>query len=280
MSFKTLLLEIDDRMAVVTIDRPEKLNALNRTVLQELYQLFSDLETDEAIKGVLLTGAGEKAFVAGADLKEIKELNGEAGIRFARFGQALFSRIESFPKPVVALVNGFALGGGCELALAATIRVAAGNARFGFPEVTLGLIPGYAGTQRLPRLVGKGRALELITSGLPVDAQEAYRLGLANLVIPAWKTDAQGEPELDAKGRRQLDRELFLEEVFKYAQRFLKPSGQAIATALQVVNRGLDLGLSEAQLLESTYFGLAFDTEDMREGTAAFLEKRAPRFKH
>ena len=277
---ENILLERRDAVALITVNRPEKLNALNAAVFRELRETLEEVRRDDKVRVAVLTGAGDKAFAAGADIRELNRLSAAEAYAVSRRGQAVFDLLENLGKVSIAAVNGFALGGGCELALAATIRVAAGNARFGFPEVTLGLIPGYAGTQRLPRLVGKGRALELITSGLPVDAQEAYRLGLANLVIPAWKTDAQGEPELDAKGRRQLDRELFLEEVFKYAQRFLKPSGQAIATALQVVNRGLDLGLSEAQLLESTYFGLAFDTEDMREGTAAFLEKRAPRFKH
>ncbi len=258
MSFKTLLLEIDDGMAVVTIDRPEKLNALNHTVLEELYQLFSDLEADEAIKGVLLTGAGEKAFVAGADLKEIKELSGEAGIRFARFGQTLFSRIESFPKPVVALVNGFALGGGCELAMACHLRLASENAKFGQPEINLGLIPGYGGTQRLPRLIGKTRALELLLTGDMIDAKQALELGLVNKVVPADQLMDEGKALL---------------------KKIIAKGAIAIHSILQSVQQGMELPLDQALQLEALLFGRVCATEDKNEGIAAFFEKRKAQFK-
>ncbi len=258
MSFKTLVVEIEDSIATVTIDRPEKLNALNHIVLQELDTLFKELEDDATVKGVLLTGAGEKAFVAGADLKEIKELDGESAIKASRLGQQLFNHIESFPKPVMALVNGFALGGGCELAMACHLRLASENAQFGQPEINLGIIPGYGGTQRLPRLIGKTKALELLLTGDMIDAQEALRIGLVNYVVPA-------------------DR--LLDEGKALMKKIITKGSIAVTSILQAVHQGLNQTLDHGLELEAILFGRVCATEDKDEGIKAFFEKRKPQFK-
>ncbi len=258
MSFKTLVVEIEDSVATITIDRPEKLNALNHTVLNELWQLFEQLHNDSAVQGILLTGAGEKAFVAGADLQEIKELDAESAMQFARNGQRLFSRIENFPKPVVALVNGFALGGGCELAMACHLRLASDKAKFGQPEINLGIIPGYGGTQRLPRLIGKTRALELLLTGDMIDAQQALTYGLVNRVVPA---------------------EQLLDEGKAFIKKIVAKGAIAIHSILQAVQQGFDQSLEHGLELEAMLFGRVCATQDKEEGIKAFFEKRKPQFK-
>ncbi|MCD6377090.1 MAG: enoyl-CoA hydratase/isomerase family protein [Caldisericaceae bacterium] len=257
-TFKNLLVEIEEFIALITINRPEKLNALNRQTLEELQQFFDQVEEDEQVKGILITGAGGKAFVAGADLQEIQQLNAEAAIAFARFGQRLFSRIEQFPKPVVALVNGYALGGGCELAMSCHFRLVSETAKFGQPEINLGIIPGYGGTQRLPRLVGKGRALEIMLTGDMIDAQEALRIGLVNRVLPS--------DELIAAGRKIL-------------KKIAAKGAVAVRAILETVNLGLEQPLEQAMETEALQFGRVCNTEDKTEGIQAFFEKRPPQFK-
>jgi enoyl-CoA hydratase len=256
MSF--VLVEKADRVAVVTLNRPEKLNALNNEVLRELEQAFASLEHDPDAGVVVLTGAGEKAFVAGADIAELKTLD-TAGARVqALRGQAVYQRIESFPKPVIAAVNGFALGGGCELALACHIRIASENAKFGLPEVSLGIIPGYGGTQRLPRLVGKGVALDLILSGEMASAADALRMGLVSRVVP--------QAELQATAG-------------KLAKVILSRGPLALRSALAAVNEGIEMPQEQGLQYEAALFGLLAATQDMQEGMGAFLEKRQAAFK-
>lgn len=252
------LVEKADRIAWVTLNRPEKLNALNNEVLEELEQIFADLEQDAKVGVVVLTGAGEKAFVAGADIAELRTLD-TAGARVqALRGQAVYQRIESLPKPVIAAVNGFALGGGCELALACHIRIASETARFGLPEVSLGLIPGYGGTQRLPRLVGKGVALDMILSGDMVPAADALRMGLVSRVVPAADLKAAAT---------------------KLAKTILSRGPLALRSALAAVNEGLEMPQEQGLQYEAALFGLLAATQDMQEGMGAFLEKRAATFK-
>jgi enoyl-CoA hydratase len=254
MSFETLLVERDGAVAVVTINRPKVLNALNTQTIDEIDRVMRDLQQDEAIRAVVLTGAGEKSFVAGADINELAVLSPAEGQRHGRRGQAVFDLIEQLGKPVVAAVNGFALGGGCELAMACTLRIAADSARFGQPEINLGIIPGYAGSQRLPRLVGKGRALEILLTGDMVSAARAHEIGLVNRVVPA--------ADLLAEAKRLA---AVLAAKAPVATRYI----------IEAVNHGMDMPLSEAQLLEGTLFGLVASTDDMKEGTRAFLEKRS-----
>jgi enoyl-CoA hydratase len=258
MTFENLIVAKRDGLAVVTVNRPEKLNALNARTIAELDFAFADLGADDAVRGVLLTGAGEKAFVAGADIAELATESAVGGKERAVRGQKVLERIETLGKPVVAAVNGFALGGGCELALACHVRVASENARLGTPEVKLGIMCGYAGTQRLSRLVGKGRALELLLTGEMVDAQEALRIGLVNRVVPPGK---------------------LLEEAEGLLGKMIANGPISLRFTLEAVNAGLEMPLSEAQALEATLFGLICTTEDMKEGTKAFLEKRKPQFK-
>ncbi len=258
MNYKNLLIEKEYPLLLITLNRPDKLNALNRRTLEELDAVFSEIEQDNQIKGILLSGAGDKAFAAGADIGEIQNLDLAEGKEFARFGQRIFTRIENCKKPVIALVNGFALGGGCELAMSCHIRLASENAKFGQPEVNLGVIPGYGGTQRMARLIGKGRALELLLTGTMITAERAYETGLVNQVFPA--------AELEAAGRKMLS------TIFNKAP-------LAISYVLETVNRGLNLSLEEGIRLEADYFGQSCASEDMKEGTGAFLEKRKPEFK-
>ncbi len=258
MSYETLLYEIRTGIAYLTVNRPQKLNALNHKAIQELTACFKEIREASEVQGAILTGAGEKAFVAGADINELAALTPAQARETALRGQALMNLIETLGKPVIAAVNGFALGGGCELAMACTLRIATDNARFGQPEVKLGLIPGYAGTQRLPRLVGKGRALEMILSGDPVSAQEAWRIGLVNQVV--------GAPELIPAAERAI-------------QKITANSPVTIRYALQAVNRGMEMPAGDGELLEASLFGLCCATADMKEGTRAFLEKRPPKFK-
>ncbi len=258
MNYKNLLLEKEYPLLRITLNRPDKLNALNRRTLEELDAIFLEIEKDDQVKGILLSGAGDKAFAAGADIGEIQNLNLATGKEFARFGQRIFTQIENCTKPVIALVNGYALGGGCELAMACHIRLASENAKFGQPEVNLGVIPGYGGTQRMARLIGKGRALELLLSGTMITAERAYETGLVNQVFPA--------AELEAAGRKMLN------TIFNKAP-------LAISYVLETVNRGLSLSLEEGIRLEADYFGQSCASDDMKEGTGAFLEKRKPDFK-
>jgi len=247
----------DGAVATVILDRPEKLNALDATMLDELEAVFGELRADTATRAVILTGAGEKAFVAGADIAELARQTPVTGKQTARRGQTLFRAIELFPKPVVAAVNGFALGGGCELALACHVRLASENAQFGLPEVSLGIIPGYGGTQRLARLVGRGRAIELVLSGARILAAEAYRIGLVNRVVP--------QDSLRAEARALVDS-------------MLRHGPLALAAALEVIHHGLEVPLDEGMLLEANAFGVLCATDDMHEGLKAFLEKRKPVF--
>jgi enoyl-CoA hydratase len=254
----TILFELGEGIARVTINRPDKLNALNATVIEELGDAVTRIETDAAVRGVILTGAGQKAFVAGADISELANQGPIEGKARSLRGQDVFRRLESCGKPVIAAVNGFALGGGCELAMACHIRIAAEHAKFGQPEVKLGIGPGYGGTARLPRLVGRGRALELLLTGGMIDAAEAYRIGLVNKVVPAARLTEEAEGVLRA---------------------ILENGPLAIRACLEAVDAGLEMGIDQALLLEANLFGLLSATADMKEGTKAFLEKRKPAFK-
>jgi enoyl-CoA hydratase len=257
MNFTNLLIEIADGVAVVTINRPAALNALNKEVLEDLAAAFAALESSEDVACVILTGSGSKAFVAGADIAEMQALDAVSAEHFARLGHSVFNAIEKFSKPVIAAVNGFALGGGCELAMACDIRIAAENARFGQPEVNLGVIPGFGGTLRLARLVGKGRAKELIFTGDMIDAQEAYRIGLANKVVAA--------EELLVKARTM-------------ATKIASKGPVAVRFAKESVDNGLEMDLDRAGRFEASLFGLCFATTDQKEGMQAFLEKRPAKF--
>lgn len=253
MTFDNLLLERDGAVAVVTLNRPKVLNALNNQTLAELSACMADLKADAGVRAIILTGAGEKSFVAGADINELAALSPVEGQAHARRGQLIFDAIENLGKPVIAAINGFALGGGCELAMACTMRLAADTARFGQPEVNLGLIPGYAGSQRLPRLVGKGIAMEILLTGDMVGAQRAYEIGLVNRVVPA--------ADLMAEAR-------------KLAQALAAKAPIALRFILDAVNQGLESPFAVGQYLETSLFGTIASSEDMREGTKAFLEKR------
>ena len=258
MAFDNLLLERDGAIAVITVNRPKVLNALNTQTLDELRRAILDLKQDDTAHVVILTGAGDKSFVAGADINELAVQTPTSGREHALTGQHVFDLIENMGKPVIAAINGFALGGGCELAMACTLRIAADSARIGQPEIALGLIPGYAGTQRLPRLVGKGRAMELILTGTPIAADEALRIGLVNRVVPASE---------------------LLPETRKLAQQLAAGAPLAQRYIIDAINKGPTMPFAEACRYEATLFGLVASTEDMREGTAAFLEKRKPVFK-
>lgn len=258
MSYTTLLFSVRDGLATITINRPDKLNALNGTVIAELGTAAAEAASRADIQGVILTGAGAKAFVAGADIGELASQGPLEGKRRSLEGQAVFRRFEAMRKPVVAAINGFCLGGGCELAMACHLRIASTTARFGQPEVKLGIGPGYGGTVRLPRLVGRGRALELLLTGAMIDAQEAWRIGLVNRVVPADKLLAETETLL----------------------RSIPAQGPlAVACVLEAVDAGSEMARDEALMLEANHFGLLSSTSDMREGMQAFLEKRPPLFK-
>src|SRR5205809_3334163 len=256
MPFKLLTLEVADRVATLTVNRPDKLNALNDSTIAELGHAIDQIRVDDAIGGVILTGAG-RAFVAGADISELSGQTPVLGKARARAGQDVFRRFETCPKPVIAAVNGFALGGGCELAMSCHIRIGSDAAKFGQPESKLGILPGYGGSQRLPRLVGKGRALQLILTGEMIDAQEAYRIGLVNKVVPA---------------------DQLLAEADKLLRGILSMGPLAVRLALEAVDQGLEMTLDEGLLLEANHFGLLAATQDMKEGLTAFLEKRSAKF--
>jgi enoyl-CoA hydratase len=257
-ALQNLFLERGDGIAVVTINRPKVLNALDTRTLDELRRTILALKHDAAVRCAIVTGAGEKAFIAGADINELAVQSPSGGREHAIEGQHVLDLIEHMGKPVIAAINGYALGGGCELAMACTIRIAADTAKLGQPEVNLGLIPGYAGTQRLARLVGRGRALEILLTGDQIDAAEAYRLGLVNRVVPAAA---------------------LMTEARALARRLAAKAPIAVRYIIDAVNKGLQMPFGEAQVYEATLFGLVASTEDMREGTRAFLDKRQAEFK-
>ncbi|MBT1514057.1 MULTISPECIES: enoyl-CoA hydratase-related protein [unclassified Bradyrhizobium] len=244
-------------IAYVTVNRPKVLNALNTPTWTDLKAAFEDVKVDASVHGVILTGAGDKAFIAGADISELAHVDAYEAEESSRFGQGVLDLIENLGKPVIAAINGFALGGGCETAMACTIRIAVEHAKFGQPEVKLGLLPGGGGTQRLPRLVGKGRALQLILTGETISAQEAYRIGLVNEVVPAADLIARAETIL-----KQISANAPI----------------AVKFSLEAANKGMDTSQAEGFALEASYFGICAATEDKKEGTSAFLEKRAPQF--
>lgn len=250
--------EWDGEIAVVSIDRQEKLNALNADVVREIGDVFDGLRDDDKVRGVILTGAGDKAFVAGADIGELATMNSVSGVRVSRDGQDVFRNIERFPKPVLAAVGGYALGGGCELALACHMRIASEKARFGLPEVGLGIIPGYGGTIRLARLIGLGRAIELTLTGDMLGAERAHEIGLVSAVTAP---------------------EALMDEAKSLIRKVTKNGPVAVRMALESIYRGLDTSTAEALDFESSLFGLLASTEDMKEGMQAFLEKRKPDFK-
>ncbi len=259
MEFENLLFEKEGKTAIITINRPTKANALNAQLLLDLMSAFSQVKIDPDIGAVILTGSGDKFFVAGADIKEIITVNATTGYKFSRQGQEIFSLIENLGKPVIAAVNGFALGGGCELALACTIRVASKNARFGLPETGLGVIPGYGGTQRLSRIVGKGRALEIMLTGDMVGAEEAFVMGLANKVY---------------------EQEELLDSAKKMANKMLANAPLALKYCIESVNAGLNMSLEDGLRHEAELFALSCATEDMKTGMQAFIDKKdKPEFK-
>jgi enoyl-CoA hydratase len=257
LTLANVLYEKRDAIAYVTVSRPKVLNALNTLTWKDLRTAFEHARDDDAVRGVILTGAGDKAFVAGADISELAHASAIDAERSSSSGQEVLDLVENLGKPVIAAINGFALGGGCETAMACTIRIAVEHAKFGQPEVKLGLLPGGGGTQRLPRLVGKGRALQLILSGEIISAQEAWRIGLVNEVVPAADLIPRAEAIL---------------------KMIASNAPIAVKLSLEAVNKGMDTSLSEGFALEASYFGLCAGTEDKKEGTSAFLEKRAPKF--
>ncbi len=257
MAYENLKTETRDGILFVTIDRPKVLNALNAQTVGEIEDVFESARDDDGVRVVIVTGGGEKAFVAGADINELAKMNPISGKMTSQRGQDVFTRIERFPKPVIAAINGFALGGGCELALACHIRIASEKAQIGLPEVSLGIIPGYGGTQRMARLLGKGKAFELVCSGERVNAAEAERIGLVNKVVPADQLMSAAE---------------------EMARKIASRSPMAVRAAIEAINYGSDMPLEEGQLLEATLFGVLCASEDMKEGMAAFLEKRPAKF--
>jgi enoyl-CoA hydratase/carnithine racemase len=258
MTYENILLEKKNGIAYVTINRPKVLNALNMATVEELRAVFHDIKTDEAIRVAILTGAGEKAFVAGADINELAQQNAVNGKKYAHRGQNVLNLIENLGKPVIACINGFALGGGCELALACTMRLASDNAKLGQPEVKLGIIPGYGGTQRLPRLVGKGLAMQMVLAGEMISAQEAHRIGLVNEVTSAVELIPRAEA---------------------IAAKIIANAPLAVQYAMEAVNKGMEMTLAEGLFLESALFGVCCATSDKAEGTSAFLEKRPAAFR-
>jgi enoyl-CoA hydratase len=258
MTFEHLLFDRVRAVAVVTINRPKVLNALNTQTVDELRRVMLECRRDEGVRVIVLTGSGEKSFVAGADINELAVQTPTSGREHALEGQHVFDVIENLGKPVIAAVNGFALGGGCELAMACTLRIAADTAKFGQPEITLGLMPGYAGTQRLTRLVGRGKAMELCLLGAPISAEEAMRLGLVNRVVPAADLMAEAQT---------------------LAEQLARNAPVAMRYIISAINKGAEMPFAEACQYEATLFGLVASTDDMREGTTAFLEKRKAEFR-
>lgn len=257
MDRDNILLKKKDKVAYLTFNRPQRMNALNRETIDKLKEIIVSLDKDDSVNVLILTGTGDKAFVAGADIEELSSMNALEVLETTAVGSQVFTLIENLSKPSIAAVNGYALGGGCELAMACTIRLASENALFGFPEVGIGTIPGYGGTQRLPRLVGKGKALELLLTGDPIDAHEAHRIGLVNRVTPPKELLPSAE---------------------KMARRILRNGPKAVELALHVVNKGYDVPLSHGNYMEGLTTALLSNTHDMAEGIKAFLEKRPPKF--
>jgi enoyl-CoA hydratase/carnithine racemase len=257
LTLENVLYEKKESIAYITLNRPKVLNALSHRTWEDLRSAFLDARNDAAMRGVILTGAGDKAFIAGADISELATATSVQAEEASSFGQEVLNLIENLGKPVIAAINGFALGGGCETAMACTLRISAEHAKFGQPEVKLGILPGGGGTQRLPRLVGKGRALQIILSGEMISAQEAYRIGLVNEVVPATQVIPRAEA--------------ILKQIFSNA-----PLG--VKYSLEAVNKGLETSQSEGLALEASFFGLCAGTEDKKEGTQAFLQRRAPQF--
>jgi enoyl-CoA hydratase len=258
MSFENILLEKKNSIAYVTVNRPKVLNALNMATMEELRAAFHDIKSDQSIRVVIFTGSGEKAFIAGADIGELARHDAVSGKEYTHRGQSVLNLIENLGKPVIACLNGFALGGGCEIAMACTMRLASDNAKLGQPEVKLGIIPGYGGSQRLPRLVGKGLAMQMVLSGEMITAQEAHRIGLVNEVT----TPAELIPRAEA-----------------IAAKIIANAPLAVQYAMEAVNKGMEMTLAEGLYLEAVLFGVSCATEDKNEGTKAFLEKRLAQFK-
>jgi enoyl-CoA hydratase len=258
MAFENITYEKKGAIAYVTLNRPKVLNALNMATMEELRQAFHSIKGDTEVRVVILTGSGEKAFVAGADIGELAKHDAVDGKEYTHKGQNVLNLIENLGKPVIACINGFALGGGCELAMACTMRLASDNAKLGQPEVKLGIIPGYGGTQRLPRLVGKGIAMQLLLAGEMISAQEAHRIGLVNEVVPQGELIARAEA---------------------IAQKIIANAPLAVQYAMEAVHKGMEMTLQEGLYLEATLFGVCCATEDKKEGTTAFLEKRSASFK-
>ena len=255
---QNILFERQGAIGIVTINRPKVLNALNKETMRELKTLVEQIAVDQEIGVVIVTGSGDKSFVAGADITEMQPLSALEGRQWGKFSQGVFNALENLPQPVIAAVNGYALGGGCELAMSCDIRIASEKAKFGQPEVLLGVIPGFAGTQRLPRLIGKGRAKELLFTGKQIDAMEAYRIGLVNAVVPAEK---------------------LLDVAKEWANLILSRGMVAVQLCKSAVNEGMDMDFESGQAYEAEAFGLCFATEDQAEGMAAFVEKRAAIFR-
>jgi enoyl-CoA hydratase len=258
MAYKYLLLEKEDGIGILYINRPEAMNALNTGVLEEIIEAAGEISRDDEIQVLIITGAGDKSFVAGADIKEMHGLTAVEGREFGYIGQAAFRAIEKLEKPVIAAVNGFALGGGCELAMAADIRLASDKAKFGQPEVGLGITPGFGGTQRLPRLVGEGRAMELILTANTINAEEAYRIGLVNHIYPA---------------------ENLLDEARKMARKIMSNAPLAVKYSKSAINKGLQTDIDTGMAIEADLFGICFSTEDQKAGMGAFLNKEKASFK-
>lgn len=255
--YNNLIFEVQDSIGILTINRPKVLNALNQETMQELKDLVEKIAADKTVGVVIVTGSGEKSFVAGADISQMQPMSALEGRQWGRFSQGVFNAIENLPQPVIAAVNGYALGGGCELAMCCDMRIASEKAKFGQPEVLLGVVPGFAGTQRLPRLVGKGRAKELLFTGNQIDAAEAYRIGLVNKVVPA---------------------EQLMDVAKEWAKIILSRGPVAVQLCKAAVNEGMDMDFESGQAYESEVFGLCFATQDQSEGMAAFVEKRKALF--
>jgi enoyl-CoA hydratase len=258
MNFENILFEKNNAIAYVTVNRPKVLNALNMATMEELRSAFHDIKNDASIRVVIMTGAGEKAFIAGADIGELAKHDPVSAKAYTHRGQSVLNLIENLGKPVIACINGFALGGGCEIAMACTMRLASENAKLGQPEVKLGIIPGYGGTQRLPRLVGKGIAMQLLLSGEMITAQEAHRIGMVNEIVAAAELIPRAQD---------------------IAQKIIANAPLAVQYTMEAVNRGMEMPLAEGLFLEATLFGVSCATEDKKEGTSAFLEKRQAQFK-
>jgi enoyl-CoA hydratase len=258
MAYENIKFEKKNNIAYVTIDRPKALNALNMATMQELKKAFTEIKDDAEVRVVLLTGGGEKAFVAGADIGELNKNNPIEAKEYTHRGQAIIDSIENLGKPVIACINGFALGGGCEIAMACTMRIASENAKLGQPEVKLGLIPGYGGSQRLPRLVGTGLAMQILLTGEMISAAEAHRIGLVNEIVPAAQLITRAE---------------------EIAAKIIANAPLAVQYTMEAVNKGMNMPLADGLFLEATLFAVACATEDKKEGTTAFLEKRPAAFK-